>query len=54
MVWDTDDSSDWANMTAIHCAGPYYLATRFVPLFQKSNDPSICNITSLASFFLAR
>ena len=47
-------SADWANMTAIHCAGPYYLAAKFVTMFKKSNDPSVCNITSLAAFFLAR
>jgi hypothetical protein len=41
-------------MTAIHCAGPYYLAVKFIPLFQKAEDPSVCNITSLAAIFLNR
>lgn len=41
-------------MTAIHVAGPYYLAVKFIPLFQKSQTPSVCNITSLASIFLNR
>ncbi|KAK1923596.1 hypothetical protein DB88DRAFT_540794 [Papiliotrema laurentii] len=48
------DDADWANMTAVHCAGPYYLAVNFIPLFQKAPEPSVCNITSLAAFFLAR
>jgi NAD(P)-dependent dehydrogenase (short-subunit alcohol dehydrogenase family) len=41
-------------MTAVHVAGPYYLAVKFIPLFKASNDPSICNITSLATVFLNR
>lgn len=49
-----EDSSDWANMTAIHVAGPYYLAIRGIPFFKKSQDPSVVNITSLASIFLNR
>lgn len=50
----TRTSADFANMTAIHVAGPYFLAVKFIPLFQKSSDPSVCNITSLAAFFLQR
>ncbi|ORY34751.1 hypothetical protein BCR39DRAFT_125853 [Naematelia encephala] len=48
------DDVDFANMTAIHVAGPYLLGVKFIPLFQKSADPSICNITSIASVFLNR
>ncbi len=47
-------SSDWATMTAIHVAAPYYLAVKFIPLFKKSIDPSVCSITSLASIFMNR
>lgn len=50
----TYNSIDWSNMTAVHVAGPYYLAVKFIPLFKASNDPSICNITSLATVFLNR
>jgi hypothetical protein len=28
-------------MTAIHVAGPYYLAIRAIPYFKKSADPSV-------------
>ncbi|RSH93294.1 hypothetical protein EHS25_007648 [Saitozyma podzolica] len=52
-LWSIDDI-DWVNMTAVHVAGPYYLAVKFIPLFKASNDPSICNITSLATVFLNR
>ncbi|GFZ49607.1 hypothetical protein JCM24511_07008 [Saitozyma sp. JCM 24511] len=52
-LWSIDDI-DWSNMTAVHVAGPYYLAVKFIPLFKASNDPSICNITSLATVFLNR
>lgn len=44
----------WSNMTAIHVAGPYYLSAQFLPMFAKSNNPSVVNITSLASLFLDR
>ncbi len=47
-------SVDWNNMTGIHVGGPYYLGVKFLPLFKKSEDPSICNITSLGAFFLNR
>lgn len=49
-----NSSSDWANMTAIHVAGPYYLAIRAIPFFKKSQDPVVINITSLAAIFLNR
>lgn len=63
-----DVSVDFANMTAIHVAGPYLvslssslkfklkkqLAVKCIPLFKKSNDPSIVNITSLGAYFLNR
>ncbi|KAI9638934.1 uncharacterized protein MKK02DRAFT_35820 [Dioszegia hungarica] len=52
-LWSIDDS-DWANMTAIHVAGPYYLAIRAIPFFKKSQDPVVINITSLAAIFLNR
>ncbi|ORX37732.1 hypothetical protein BD324DRAFT_623064 [Kockovaella imperatae] len=48
----TIDDVDWANMSLVHCAGPYYLTVQFIPYFQKSEDPSVCNITSLAASFL--
>jgi hypothetical protein len=55
-------------MTAIHVAGPYLvslsalvklylqkqLAVKCIPLFKKSSDPSIVNITSLGAYFLNR
>lgn len=47
-------SSDFAQMTAMHVAAPYFLTIKFIPLFKKSNDPSVCNITSLAATFLSR
>ncbi|WVF68491.1 hypothetical protein IAT40_003258 [Kwoniella sp. CBS 6097] len=54
MLWSIEDS-DFANMTAIHVAGPYLLAVKCIPLFKKSADPCITNITSLAAqFFLNR
>ena len=45
-------SIDFANMTAVHVSGPYFMGVKFIPLFQKSADPVIVNITSLGAFFL--
>ncbi|OCF62206.1 hypothetical protein L486_01873 [Kwoniella mangroviensis CBS 10435] len=53
MLWSIEDV-DFANMTAIHVSGPYLLAVKFIPLFQKSDDACVTNITSLASHFLNR
>nr|ODN91637.1 hypothetical protein L204_05624 [Cryptococcus depauperatus CBS 7855] len=52
-LWSIEDS-DFANMTAVHCAGPYFMAVKFIPLFKKSSSPSVCNITSLAAHFFNR
>ncbi|OWZ76967.1 hypothetical protein C365_04224 [Cryptococcus neoformans Bt85] len=52
-LWSIEDS-DFANMTAIHCAGPYFLAVKCIPLFKNSDNPSVCNITSLAAHFFNR
>ncbi|ODN98112.1 hypothetical protein I350_07754 [Cryptococcus amylolentus CBS 6273] len=52
-LWSIEDC-DFANMTAIHTAGPYFMAVKFLPLFQKSENPAITNITSLAAHFLNR
>jgi len=52
-LWSIEDV-DWNNMTGIHVGGPYYLGVKFIPLFKKSESPSICNITSLGAFFLNR
>jgi NAD(P)-dependent dehydrogenase (short-subunit alcohol dehydrogenase family) len=41
-------------MTAVHVAGPYFLAVKFIPLFMKAEDPSVVNITSMAAHFLNR
>lgn len=30
---------------AIHCAGPYFLAIKCIPLSKNSDNPSVCNIT---------
>ncbi|KAL0247149.1 hypothetical protein I308_104184 [Cryptococcus tetragattii IND107] len=38
-LWSIEDS-DFANMTAIHCAGPYFLAVKCIPLFRNSDNPS--------------
>ncbi|WWC65800.1 uncharacterized protein I303_108422 [Kwoniella dejecticola CBS 10117] len=53
MLWSIEDV-DFANMTAIHVAGPYLLAVKFIPLFKNSKDACVTNITSLASHFLNR
>ncbi|WWC73715.1 uncharacterized protein I206_107687 [Kwoniella pini CBS 10737] len=53
MLWSIEDL-DFANMTAIHVAGPYLLAVKFIPLFKKSKDACVTNITSLAAYFLNR
>ncbi|WVQ79212.1 hypothetical protein IAT38_001308 [Cryptococcus sp. DSM 104549] len=52
-LWSIEDS-DFANMTAVHCAGPYFMAVKCIPLFKKSDSPSVCNITSLAAHFFNR
>ncbi|WVO21567.1 uncharacterized protein IAS62_002876 [Cryptococcus decagattii] len=43
-LWSIEDS-DFANMMAIHCAGPYFLAIKCIPLSKNSDNPSVCNIT---------
>lgn len=45
---------DFEKMTAIHVSGPYFLSVKFIPLFKKAANPSVCLITSMASFFLNR
>ncbi|RXK36393.1 hypothetical protein M231_06359 [Tremella mesenterica] len=52
-LWSIDDV-DYANMTAVHVAGPYFMGVKFIPMFQKSDNPVIINITSLAAEFMNR
>ncbi|KIR27645.1 hypothetical protein I309_03568 [Cryptococcus deuterogattii LA55] len=52
-LWSIEDS-DFANMTAIHCAGPDFVAVKCIPLFKNSDNPSVCNITSLAAHLFNR
>lgn len=52
-LWSVEDT-DFANMTSIHVSSPYFLSAKFIPLFKKSSNPSVCLITSMASFFLNR
>jgi NAD(P)-dependent dehydrogenase (short-subunit alcohol dehydrogenase family) len=52
-LWSVEDS-DFEKMTSIHVSGPYFLSVKFIPLFKKAANPSVCLITSMASFFLNR
>ena len=52
-LWSVEDA-DFNKMTSVHVSGPYFLAARFIPLFKKSANPSVCLITSMAAFFLNR
>jgi NAD(P)-dependent dehydrogenase (short-subunit alcohol dehydrogenase family) len=36
-------------MTAIHVSGPFFLSTYCIPLFNKSDNPSVCMISSMAA-----
>ncbi|KAL7425128.1 hypothetical protein Q5752_000816 [Cryptotrichosporon argae] len=53
MLWSIEDT-DFASMTAVHVAGPYFLTIKLLPLLRKAADPCVVNISSIASHFLNR
>ncbi|KAK4688548.1 hypothetical protein P7C73_g1576, partial [Tremellales sp. Uapishka_1] len=52
-LWSIEDG-DFAAMTGIHVAAPYFLAIKFLPMLKRSKDASIVNITSMGALFLNR